>query len=108
MESHVFVYGKNNFANGAVNCHGFLDWEAIADRAPDELISPQRLPEVSKLSLYDTEVKKVPNRRGRGTFTYKKQGLYSDEKITYSIASDASDEIVHDKSEKISEARNCE
>ncbi|KNA25227.1 hypothetical protein SOVF_008470 isoform B [Spinacia oleracea] len=83
------------------------DWEAAADRAPDELLSPQCLPDVSKLTLYDTEVKKeVPNRRGRGTFTYNKQGMYSDEKIHDSIACDTSSEIVHETSEKISEAKN--
>ncbi|XP_021720565.1 uncharacterized protein LOC110688165 [Chenopodium quinoa] len=82
------------------------DWEAIADRAPDELLPAQCLPEVSKLTLYDTEVeKKVPNRRGRGTFTYKKQGMYSDEQINDSISCDTSDENVHEKSEKILEGK---
>ena len=52
--------------------------------------------------------KKVPKRRGRGTFTYKKQGLYSDEQTNESIASDTPEEIVHDKSDSISETKNCE
>lgn len=83
------------------------DWEAIADRAPNELLSPLCLPEVSKLTVCDTEVKSVvPNRRGRGFFTYKKPGLYSDEQMKNSIACDTSDKIVHDKSEKISQAKN--
>ncbi|KAL2932707.1 Coiled-coil domain-containing protein R3HCC1L [Bienertia sinuspersici] len=83
------------------------DWEAIVDRAPDELLSPQCLPEVSHLSLHETEVKKkVPNRRGRGTFTYKKQGLYSDEQGNDSVGLYTSDQIVHDTSANISEARN--
>ncbi|XP_021804368.1 coiled-coil domain-containing protein R3HCC1L isoform X1 [Prunus avium] len=54
------------------------DWEAIADREPDELLSSQVLPEVSKLSLEDTKVQ-TPKRRGRGTFSYKKDELYSDQ-----------------------------
>ncbi|KAK6138457.1 hypothetical protein DH2020_027777 [Rehmannia glutinosa] len=53
------------------------DWEAIADRDPDELLSPQCLPEVSKLSLEDSKAQGT-KRRGRGTFQYKKRGLYSD------------------------------
>ncbi|XP_020424761.1 coiled-coil domain-containing protein R3HCC1L isoform X2 [Prunus persica] len=54
------------------------DWEAIADREPDELLSSQVLPEVSKLSLEDTKGQ-TPKRRGRGTFSYKKDELYSDQ-----------------------------
>lgn len=54
------------------------DWESIADRTPDELLSSQSLPEVSKLSLEDTKVQ-TPKRRGRGTFSYKKHELYSDQ-----------------------------
>ncbi|KAK6138166.1 hypothetical protein DH2020_028102 [Rehmannia glutinosa] len=53
------------------------DWEAIADRDPDELLSPQCLPEVSKLSLEDSKAQGT-KRRGRGKFQYKKRGLYSD------------------------------
>ncbi|KAH0972195.1 hypothetical protein GBA52_024351 [Prunus armeniaca] len=53
-------------------------WEAIADREPDELLSSQVLPEVSKLSLEDTKGQ-TPKRRGRGTFSYKKDELYSDQ-----------------------------
>lgn len=64
------------------------DWESIADRTPDELLSSQSLPEVSlssqslpevsKLSLEDTKVQ-TPKRRGRGTFSFKKHELYSDQ-----------------------------
>ncbi|XP_041991648.1 uncharacterized protein LOC121742551 [Salvia splendens] len=53
------------------------DWEAIADCSPEELLSPQSLPGISKLSLEDSKAQST-KRRGRGTFSYKKQGLYSD------------------------------
>ncbi|KAL3850257.1 hypothetical protein ACJIZ3_012139 [Penstemon smallii] len=54
------------------------DWEAVADRAPEELLSPQSLSGVSKLSLEDSKAEGI-KRRGRGTFSYNKQeGLYSD------------------------------
>jgi len=84
-----------------------IDWEAIADRAPDELFSPQSLPEVSRLSLKDSEMQ-VPKRRGRGTFTYKKQGLYSDQQTDESVSYDSPDEVVNDKPENVPEGRNCE
>ncbi|XP_062082480.1 uncharacterized protein LOC133788869 isoform X2 [Humulus lupulus] len=55
------------------------DWEAIAERSPDELLSSQCLPGVSKLSLETANPKTAtPKRRGRGTFSYKKDELYSD------------------------------
>ncbi|XP_030521019.2 uncharacterized protein LOC115734400 [Rhodamnia argentea] len=54
------------------------DWEALADRSPNELLPAECLPEVSKLSLEDSKNTKAPKRRGRGTFTYKKDELYSD------------------------------
>ena len=73
------------------------------------MLPPPCLPEVSKLLLDESEIKKkVPTRRGRGTFTYKKQGLYSDEQTHDLIACDTSDEVVHDKTEKASETRKCE
>lgn len=55
------------------------DWEAAADLAPDELLSSQGLPDVSKLTLEDKKVQQPPARRGRGTFSYQKHGLYSDQ-----------------------------
>uniref|UniRef100_A0A2P2L170 Coiled-coil domain-containing protein R3HCC1L isoform X1 n=1 Tax=Rhizophora mucronata TaxID=61149 RepID=A0A2P2L170_RHIMU len=53
------------------------DWEAIADRTPSELLSPESLPSVSKISSEDTKVQ-TSQRRGRGTFSYQKSELYSD------------------------------
>ncbi|XP_057548538.1 uncharacterized protein LOC130826923 [Amaranthus tricolor] len=97
---------KSSTDNVAAQGSSDDDWEAIADRALDELLPPPCLPEVSKLLLDESEIKKkVPTRRGRGTFTYKKQGLYSDEQTHDLIACDTSDEVVHDKTEKASETR---
>ncbi|XP_022141904.1 coiled-coil domain-containing protein R3HCC1L isoform X2 [Momordica charantia] len=63
------------------------DWEAIADRSPNELISLQsspnellslkREPDGTGLSVRETK-DQTPRRRGRGTFSYKKDELYSD------------------------------
>ncbi|XP_059659662.1 uncharacterized protein LOC132306327 isoform X4 [Cornus florida] len=63
------------------------DWEAIAVRAPDELLPPECLPGVSKLSLEETKVK-THKRRGRGTFSYRKHGLYSDQQTDESNVDD--------------------
>ncbi|XP_076921405.1 uncharacterized protein LOC143582804 [Bidens hawaiensis] len=53
------------------------DWEAVADRAPDEL-----LVDVSTLTLEqeeeDNNAIAPVRRRGRGTFSYQKHALYSD------------------------------
>lgn len=54
----------------------FADWETLADRAPEELLSPQSLPGISSLSLEDSEDQHI-KRRGRGPFS-SKTGLYSD------------------------------
>ncbi|XP_051120233.1 uncharacterized protein LOC127244006 [Andrographis paniculata] len=53
------------------------DWEAMADRDPEELLPSQNLPDVSELSVEDSTAQS-PKRRGRGTFMYKSRGLYSD------------------------------
>ncbi|GER56965.1 hypothetical protein STAS_34731 [Striga asiatica] len=67
------------------------DWEAIADRAPEELLSPQCLPGISKLSLEESKSQQT-KRRGRGTFAYKKQGLYSDNPSDEPIIDDDSED----------------
>ncbi|KAI3461246.1 hypothetical protein Pfo_017909 [Paulownia fortunei] len=69
------------------------DWEAIADRAPEELLSPQCLPGVSKLSLEDSKAQGT-KRRGRGTFSYKKQGLYSDNQSDEPVIDDSENNSV--------------
>lgn len=66
-------YHSNNEASSC-NDNSEDDWEAVADRAPDELL----LQNVSKLTLEDKK-DQTPVRRGRGTFAYQKQGLYSDQ-----------------------------
>nr|POE75052.1 hypothetical protein CFP56_15841 [Quercus suber] len=74
------------------------DWEAMADRAPDELLSSQCLPGVSEPLMQDTKVQapdtkvQAPKQRGRGTFSYKKHELYSDQLSDKSIINDAEDE----------------
>ncbi|CAN6863406.1 unnamed protein product [Brassica oleracea] len=47
------------------------DWEALADREPSTLLSVEELPQMSKLSVEERK-EEGPKRRGRGTFTYKK------------------------------------
>lgn len=54
------------------------DWEAIADRSPEELLSPPGLAEISKLSLENTK-EQTPKRRGRGKFSYTSHGLYANQ-----------------------------
>lgn len=81
------------------------DWEAIADRAPDELLSPQHLPEVSKISLQDSKVQ-GPKRRGRGTFSYQKQSLYSDQQSDEPAVDDIEDETVSHIPEGSPDAKN--
>ncbi|KAJ6750464.1 hypothetical protein OIU85_001041 [Salix viminalis] len=67
------------------------DWEAIADHAPDELLSPQSLPSVSNICLEDAKVQ-TSKRRGRGPFTYQKHELYSDRQSDATLVNDVQDE----------------
>ncbi|KAF5751686.1 coiled-coil domain-containing protein R3HCC1L isoform X2 [Tripterygium wilfordii] len=69
------------------------DWEAIADRDPEELLSSQCLPGVSNLTLEETK-SQTPKRRGRGTFAYTKHELYSEQPVDYSILDDVNTESV--------------
>lgn len=75
------------------------DWEAMADREPDELFSSECLPGVSNLSLEDKKVEAptVPKRRGRGTFSYNKDELYSDRVSDKSFPENHKDEDSCDK-----------
>ncbi|KAK3205596.1 hypothetical protein Dsin_019642 [Dipteronia sinensis] len=108
-----------NLGKSSKSVDGDDDWEAIADCAPDQLLSSQCLPEVSNLSLEDNKVqtsKKVqipnkvqtPKRRGRGTFSYKKNELYSDRLSDNSVAvvEDTEDDDVGQDSERCTELRN--
>lgn len=72
---------SNNEASSCID-NSEDDWEAVADRAPDELLSTEKLADVSKLRLEEDEKDEtVPVRRGRGTFSYQKHALYSDQPI---------------------------
>ncbi|XP_054811090.1 uncharacterized protein LOC129312477 [Prosopis cineraria] len=76
------------------------DWEAIADHSPDELlssVSAQCLSGVSDLKLENTKGQ-IPKRRGRGTFSYEKRELYSDQLLDNSVI-DVEDEEAHHYSE---------
>ncbi|XVF05077.1 hypothetical protein REPUB_Repub05bG0140100 [Reevesia pubescens] len=69
------------------------DWEAIADREPNVLLSSECLPGVSNLSLKDGKVE-APKRRGRGAFSYKKSELYSDQLCDVPDSNDRENEDV--------------
>lgn len=56
------------------------DWEALADREPSTLLSAEELPQISKLSVEEPKVE-GPKRRGRGTFTYNKDVMYSESRF---------------------------
>lgn len=81
------------------------DWEAIADRAPDELLSPEGLPGITEITLEDTKPQ-APKRRGRGTFSYKKQELYSDHLSNNSSAGNLDNEDACHSSEGNTETSN--
>ncbi|XP_057484543.1 uncharacterized protein LOC130770914 isoform X3 [Actinidia eriantha] len=81
------------------------DWEAIADRPPEELLSPQCLPEVSTLSLENTKFQ-TPKRRGRGSFSYTTHGLYSDQQSNGSVVDCSENEAVCHRSEEDTQISN--
>lgn len=85
------------------------DWEAVADRDPEELLSPQVLPGISELSIVDSGAKSS-KRRGRGTFSYKSQGLYSDQQSDGPIYNNPEPEesSVSHTSEESTQIRNFE
>ncbi|XP_010247254.1 PREDICTED: uncharacterized protein LOC104590320 isoform X3 [Nelumbo nucifera] len=59
-------------------CENDTDWEAVADCAPSKLFSPQHEAGGSHIPFEDAK-SQTPKRRGRGTFLYMKNSLYSDE-----------------------------
>ncbi|CAH8333404.1 unnamed protein product [Eruca vesicaria subsp. sativa] len=65
------------------------DWEALADREPSTLLSVEELPQISKLSVEEPKVE-GPKRRGRGTFTYNKDVMYSESRFEDSGDNDMS------------------
>jgi len=64
------------------------------------------LPEVSELSLTDTKVQ-TPKRRGRGTFSYNKHELYSDQLSDKAIVDNSEDEDVCHNSKGDADKRFC-
>ncbi|KAL8097469.1 hypothetical protein AgCh_030558 [Apium graveolens] len=84
--------------------HVEIDWEAVVDRAPEELLSTQDIPDVSNISLKDKETL-IIKRRGGGTFAYKKKGLYSDQQFDDPANDISEDEVGTDDSQD-TEIRN--
>ncbi|KAL5056324.1 hypothetical protein RYX36_037006 [Vicia faba] len=77
------------------------DWEAKADCEPDKLLSPvssEVLTGVSNIKLENAK-NPTPKRRGRGTFSYDKDKLYSDRLLDGSIIDDVEDEETRSGSE---------
>ena len=80
----------------------------MADREPDELlstVSSDCLAGVSNLKL-ETTKSPTPKRRGRGTFSYEKQELYSDQLPDSSVV-DVEDEETDGSSEDKRDIQNC-
>ncbi|CAG7879713.1 unnamed protein product [Brassica rapa] len=65
------------------------DWEALADREPNTLLSVDELPQISKLSVEEPKFE-GPKRRGRGNFTYNKDVMYSESRFEDSGDNDMS------------------
>ena len=76
-----------------------IDWEAIADRESNVMLSSECLPGVSNLSLEDSKVE-ARKRRGRGPFSYRKSELYSDRLSDMSAFKDTENEDVRENPEK--------
>ncbi|KAF6158956.1 hypothetical protein GIB67_042037 [Kingdonia uniflora] len=70
------------------------DWEAIADRSSDEVFFPKLDSAIKKLTLKDTKAQ-TSKRRGRGSFLYKKNGLYSDQEPSGTASDVSDDEVLH-------------
>jgi len=83
------------------------DWEALADVEPSKLLPVEELPEISKLSVEEPKVQ-GPKRRGRGTFTYKSDAMYSDRDFSESrFDDDSEDNDLSRESEKTDESLKC-
>ncbi|XP_010454476.1 PREDICTED: coiled-coil domain-containing protein R3HCC1L isoform X2 [Camelina sativa] len=89
--------------NSAAHDSSDDDWEALADLEPSKLLHVEELPEISKLSVEEPKVQ-GPKRRGRGTFTYKRDVMYSDRDFCESRFDDLEDNDVSRDSEKTDEA----
>ncbi|VVB16872.1 unnamed protein product [Arabis nemorensis] len=94
---------KDSSNNSAAQDSSDDDWEALADREPSKLLSVEELPEISKLSVEEPKVQ-GPKRRGRGTFTYKRDMMYSDRDFCESRFEDSEDNDMSRDSEKSDES----
>ncbi|XXG62517.1 hypothetical protein AAC387_Pa05g0858 [Persea americana] len=81
------------------------DWEAIADLASNELLPPQVEAGVSNITLEDAKVQ-APKRRGRGSFLYKKNGLYSDQAADGAPIDNSEDELSSQYPKEDADIRN--
>lgn len=76
------------------------------------MLSTQDIADVSNITLKDKETQ-IIKRRGRGTFAYKKQGLYSDQQFDDPAIDISEDEVGTDDSQDTShgsqdtEIRDC-
>ncbi|KAG7551467.1 RNA-binding domain superfamily [Arabidopsis thaliana x Arabidopsis arenosa] len=89
--------------NSAAHDSSDDDWEALADLEPSKLLPVEELPEISKLSVEEPKVE-GPKRRGRGTFTYKRDTMYSDRDFSESRFDDSDDNDLSRDSEKTDES----
>ncbi|CAE6114234.1 unnamed protein product [Arabidopsis arenosa] len=89
--------------NSAAHDSSDDDWEALADLEPSKLLPVEELPEISKLSVEEPKVER-PKRRGRGTFTYKRDAMYSDRDFSESRFDDSEDNDLSRDSEKNDES----
>lgn len=84
------------------------DWEAIADREPNDLlvVPSECLSELSKLSVEDKRPH-GPKRRGRGTFSYRNHELYSDQLSDDLAIDEENDEHSQVNSEENAVDKHC-
>ncbi|CAA0404067.1 unnamed protein product [Arabidopsis thaliana] len=95
---------KVSSSNSAAHDSSDDDWEALADVEPSKLLPVEELPEISKLSVEEPKVQ-GPKRRGRGTFTYKSDAMYSDRDFSESrFDDDSEDNDLSRESEKTDES----
>ncbi|XAR59632.1 hypothetical protein NMG60_11015539 [Bertholletia excelsa] len=103
--SNISTFPNNALPRGGSPESADDDWEAIADRAPEELLPSDSLPAVSKLTLEDIKIQ-TTKRRGRGTFSYRKHGLYSDQQFDGPVTDYSENDMGDHSSKGNSELRN--
>ncbi|MCL7029295.1 hypothetical protein MKW94_021453 [Papaver nudicaule] len=91
---------------------GADDWESIADRPVDEILTPTPPPPIhdigiSKLTLEDSKPETTTKRRGRGAFMYKKNSLYSDQQAN-SLNNGCSDDTDDDDDDEVGQSHSDE